>query len=404
MAIDLGLNANGQAAFHDLLQTHHRIDVRLQLMDLNHTSIGEELSARLLDGQVTVDAGAEVTRGLDMDLLDPTGALHLDSKSPDDGALFADRMIQVKYAIINPMETVRYTTPVFTGPLTKLERTGAIVKAEAQGKEIFGLSTAWNEKTFKKGATIVSAIRYILVNMMGEAPSRVRLPSSKAKLPRNVSVGGDKLPWAVAKQLAASIGYQLFYDGLGICRMRKRPSGVSFTFVEGRSIKTEPDVGFSIDDVVNAVEVLGKKPKKKKGKTTKKRPHARLVADRQHPLSPWALGRVGGPRYLPVVIEDDNVDNDAEAKARAKRELASGLLQSVEVAYDTLVIPHLEEMDVVRCNTTKFAGNHRLMEFAIPLTAGGDMSVGYVRNVRPKGKSRAAAQKRKKTRKKRRRA
>lgn len=383
MAIDLGLNASQQAAFHSLLQSHHSIDIRLQMLDLNHGALGSEISARLLNGQVTVDADAEVTRGLDLDLLDPGSSLHLDSDSPNDGAMFADRMIQVKYAVVNPMETARYTTPIFTGPITRLERSGAVLKAEAQGKEIFGLTRAWNEKTFKRGYSVVSAIRYILVNIMGEASIRVRLPNSKARLPRHVSVGGDKLPWLVAKHLAKSIGYHLFYDGRGICRMRKIPSGLSFTFAEGRSIKTEPEAGFSIENVVNAVEVWGKKPTKKKGRTTKKRPYARAVAS-NHPLSPWKLGRTNAPRFLPRdPIEDDGITTRAEAKKRAQRELRIGLLESIDVAYDTLVIPHLEELDIVRCSSTKFSGSHRLKQFAIPLVAGGDMTIGYVRNVKP---------------------
>lgn len=385
MAINLGLTTPQEAAYLDLLVSHHTIDVSLQVLDLDHRHVGSPISARLLDGQVTIDCDAAVSRSTDMDLLDPTGALHLDSASPDDGAMFADRMIQVKYAIINPLGTKRYTVPVFTGPLTKLERTGAIVKLEAQGKEVFGLTPAWQEKTFKKGMRITAAIKFIVGEMMGELPSKMRIPNLKKTLPRNVSVGGDKLPWPVAKQLASMLGYHLFYDGNGVCQMRRIPRGVTFTFRQGPggSIKTEPDVGFSIDNVVNAVEVWGKKPKKRKGKTKKKRPHARVVATRSHPLSPWSLGRKGGPRYLPRVIEDDGVESDKEAKQVAQRVLKNGLLESVDVSYDTLVIPHLQELDVVRCSTTKFAGNHRLRKFAVPLTSGGDMAVGYVRNVKP---------------------
>ena len=385
MAFNLGLRAAEMRNFQGLLCSHHEVEIRLQLMDLDHRSAGGEISARLVDGQVTFDATAAVSRALDMDLLDPNGALHLDSKSPDNGAMFADRMIQVRYAVINPLGTKRYTTPVFTGPLTKLERNGMFVKVEAQGKEIFGLTRAWNEKTFKKGYRVTSAILFILNRIMGENPRRIRIPNKRNKLPRNVSVGDDKLPWQVAKSLAASIGYHLFYDGEGICRMRRIPRSRVFTFHEGTngSIKSQVDAGFSIDRVVNAVEVFGKKPKKEKGKTQKKRPHARAVAPRNHPLSPWALGRNGGPRYLPEVIEDDGITSNKEARRRANAELRSGLLESIDVAYDAVVIPYLEENDVVGCRTSKFSGNHRVQKFAIPLAAAGSMPVGYLRNVKP---------------------
>jgi hypothetical protein len=382
---NLGLSVPERKSAEALLQSHHTIDVVITLLDLDGNEVaGGDISGRLLDGQVTVDADRDVVRSLDIDLFDPLGALHLDSRSPDAGALFADRMIRVRYAWVNPAQTIRYSCPIFTGPLTKLDRNGVALQVECQGKEIFGLSPSWTARTFKKGYTVTTAIKVIVRDMMGE--NDFNIPDLAKKLPRNVSVGGDKVPWKVAKALAASIGYHLFFDGFGICQMRKMPKGVSFTFRDGPggSIKTLPTVGFDLGNIVNAVEVWGKKPKRKKNDKTKpKRPHAKMVAPRSHPLSPWALGRKGGPRYLPAIIEDDSVQNTVEAKQRCRSELAKGLLESLDVSYDTLVIPHMEEMDVVRCSTQKFAANHRLKQFAIPLTASGDSTVGYVRNVKP---------------------
>lgn len=368
---------------------HHTIDVTMTLLDLDMNEIpGGDVSARLEDGQVTFDADADVTRGLDLDLLDPLGALHLDSDSPDAGAMFADRMIRVKYHVIDPLRTVRYTTPLFTGPITALERNGIEVKVECQGKEVFGLSPVWNEKTFKKGSNLVGTIRVLLRDFMGE--THFNLPTSgavtKKTLPRNVSVGGDdKLPWKVAKDLAASVGYQLYFDGMGVCQMRPMPKGSIFTFRTGPggSIKSNPDVGFDIAKIINAVEIFGKKPTKKKGKPTRSRPHFKIVAPRNHPLSPWKLGRKGGPRYLPHIIEDDGVTTNAEAKRYAQRELARGLLESVDVAYDTVTIPSIEELDVVTVKTSKFTTDHRARKFAIGLRSSADSSMGYVKNVKP---------------------
>lgn len=376
-------------AYLALLCDHHSIEVTMTLLDLDMNEVpGGEISARLEDGQVTFDADADITRGLDLDLLDPTGALHLDSNSPDAGAMFADRMIRVKHHVINPLRTVRYTTPLFTGPITSLERNGIEVKAECQGKEIFGLSPTWNEKTFKKGSNLVGVIRVLLRDYMGE--THYNLPSSGAitrkTLPRNVSVGGDdKLPWKVAKDLAASEGYQLYFDGMGVCQMRPVPRGSVFTFRTGPggSVKSDPDIGFDITKVINAVEVFGKKPTKKKGKPQKARPHYRIVAPRSHPLSPWALGRTGRPRYLPRIIEDDGVTTNAEAKKYAQRELARGLLESVDVAYTTVTIPSIEELDIVTIKTSKFTAQHRARKFAVGLRSSASASMGYVANVKP---------------------
>lgn len=379
-----GRTVNQQLSFLDLLASHHTIDIALTMLDLDMNEIpGGDISARLEDGQVTVDADAEITRSLDLDLLDPTGALHLDTNSPSAGAMFADRMIRVRYAIVNPLGTTRYSTPIFTGPLTALDRDGVMVKVECQGKEIFGMGTTWSEKTWKKGTRATTIIKVLVRDYMGE--THFNIPDLDKKIPKNVSVGGDKTPWMVAKQVAAMIGYQLYFDGMGVCQMRKMPKGSVFTFKwgPGGTVKTEPQVGFDIEKVVNAVEVWGKKPTKKKGKPKKARPHARVVAPRSHPLSPWKLGRKGGPRYLTLIIEDDSVENNAEAKKRAKAELARGLRESVEVAYDTLTIPHLEELDVVTVKTSRFSADHTLRQFVIGLRSGSDSAVGYVKNVKP---------------------
>lgn len=374
----LGLSAANQAAFHALLASHHTIEVQLTIMDMDHNE-KTDVTNRLIDGQVTVDADAQVTRALTLDLLDPNGALHLDSRSPDEGAMFADRMVRVRYCVINPTATFRVNVPVFTGPITKLERNGAAVRVECAGKEMFGLARAWNTKSFQDGYKVTSAIIEILRDVMGE--THIEIGSRSDRLPRNVSVGDDKLPWDVAKKLAESIGFQLYFDGQGHACMRRRPENVSFVFHEGRggSLKSKPTAGFNIDNLINAVEVFGKKPEKDKGK---KQPHAVAIADRTHPLSPWALGRSGGPRYLPVVIEDDALNTDQKARDRADSELRWRLRSSVDMMYDTLVIPHLEELDVVHLSSERVASTHVLKKFAIPLTAGGTATVGYVKNVK----------------------
>ena len=389
----LGLDADQLRAFHALLFSHHTIDVRVSVLDLDHKYVGT-LSDRLLDGQVTVDREAEVTRALSLSLLDPDRGIQLDSDSPNDGALFMDRMIQVTLRVVEPAGVKAYPVTVFTGPIVKLERTGAVVKVEAQGKEMFGLARAWRGKTYKKGTRATTAIKGIVGGMMGEPASRIVVADSARKLPRNFSVGDDKLPWPTAVAIARSLGQQLYYDGDGVCRMRIMPDKPVLTLREGVSVKSEPQAGFSISSAVNAVQVLGKKPKKpKKGSKAKgrNRPQARVVAARSHPLSPWRLGRSGGPRYLPLVIEEDSVTTVKQARELAAKELRKQLVQSIDVAYDAMTIPHLEAGDTVRVETSRFAANHRADKFVIPLTAAGDTSMGYVKRTTPNSAIRTKA-------------
>lgn len=389
--MNLGLTASQRASFEALLASHHSIQVRLVVMDLDHQE-RTDVTSRLMDGQVTFDAEAAVTRSLELELLDPTGALHLDTNSPDQGAMFMDRMVSVRYSVINSAGTIRYDVPIFTGPITKLERNGAAIRVEAMGKEIFGLSMPWQTKTFKAGYRTTQAIIEILRDVMGE--NKIAVPDRSNKLPRNVTVGTttdkdgtrttSKSPWEVAKSLATSIEHQLYFDGNGVATMRPLPENVVFTFREGPggTLKSKPTAGFNIDSVVNAVEVFGKKPEQVKGKTTKKQPHARVVASSADPLSPVKMGRSGKPRYLPLIVEEDGITSDAEALSRANTELRRGLRSSIDVMYDALVVPHLEELDVVRLSSEKYASTHVLKKFAVPLTAGGTATIGYVKNVK----------------------
>lgn len=376
--LNIGLTAAQQKQFHDLLASHHSIYIRIQVLSLEHDYLSD-ISARLVDGQVTVDSTAEISRSLSLDLLDPHNTLHLDSDSPSNGALFADRMMRIIYVVLTPDGKKSYSTPVFTGPITKLERTGALLAVEAQGKDVLGMTGVWRAKTFKKGVQVTDVIRYILKDIMGE--TKLQIPNLKDKTARNISLGPDTVPWSTARNLASSLGYQLFYDGRGVARMRKKPSKSVFTFRSGKggTVLTSPDAGFTMEGVINAVEVVGAKPKGK----GKKKVRARVVAPRSHPLSPWKLGRNGTPRYLVLRHEDDSLKTASQCKKVAKEKLRRGLLQSVEVAYDTLVIPHLEEGDVVRLQTEEFAAQHNLPKFAIPLTANGVSTIGYVRNVKP---------------------
>ena len=376
-----GMTAAEKKAYEALLITHHSVETELWVMDMDHNPLSR-ISNRLIDGQVTVDASGDISRGASVDLFDPGHALHLDSKSPDAGAVFADRMLAIRHSIINPQGTLRYTVPLFTGPITKLSRSDAVVSIEALGKETLSLARVRNQKTYKAGLYTVDVIRSILA---AQGESKFSIPDGTAKITRNVSVGGaDFLPWTVAKKLATALDYHLYYNGMGIATLRKLPSSPAYTFRSRESIKTPPEAGFDIDGMINQVEIFGRQPDPPQpGQTQQKRPYALVTADRNHPLSPWSLARNGVPRFLPEVYEEDNILTDSAAKVLATSRLNSRIAESVDVKFNSLVIPHLEEMDIVRVSTEEFASNFRLQKFAIPLTAAGEMSVGYVKKVRP---------------------
>lgn len=372
--IKLGLRHAELRALHRLLAEQHSVHVRLQVLSLDHDYVGD-ISKRLLGGQVNIDADADITRTLELDLFDPYNNLHLDSDSPDDGALYLDRMIRVIYVVTSPYKGDSYDIPIFCGPIRKLDRNQNVIHLEAHGKESLSLANMWRGHTYKKGLRKTTVIRRILDDLMGE--NRRYIPDRKARTPRNVDLGRESSPWKVARRVAASMGCQLFYDGRGQARLRRWPTKSIFTF-DGAHLLTDPVAGYDLDGVVNAVSVRGAKPK-----GAKKHIKVRVVAKRSHPLSPWRLGRGDVPLYLPEFIEDDEIRTKKDAREVAKRHLRRGLIQSVDVTFDSLPIPHLEPDDVCRVHTEQFSARFRLAQASIPLTADGKMSVGYLRRVTP---------------------
>src|SRR5690606_36310250 len=125
-------------AFTRALRSTHERRVRVSVQNLNGETLST-LTNRILDGQVTGDLSADVTRTLTMSILDPNHSLNFDTDSPDDGALFMDRMLKVHYAVRVDELSRWVSVPVFTGPITRLDRKGDVVDVEAQGKEALAM-------------------------------------------------------------------------------------------------------------------------------------------------------------------------------------------------------------------------------------------------------------------------
>lgn len=374
--INMGLTTSQRLAFEALLVSPHHVDIKIQLMDLNHNYIAN-VSKMLSDGQVDLDAAGDVTRTLNLTLWDPKHTLNLDSNSPDDGAMFMDRMIRVIYVVSPPDGSVFYSCPIFTGPITKVDRATGFITVEASGKDHLAYVSVWDPTTYKKGTKKTSVARDVLGDI-GE--TKMRIPSSTATLAKDLGYGHDSVPWKTAKSVLRSMGRQLFYDALGYAVGESRSNRSVFTFGE-RHIVNEPQIGYQIEELVNAVKVIGGKPK-----GAKKKVQVTLVADRKHPLSPWSLGRNGKPRYLMDLIEDESIKTIAEAREVAKSRLDRGLLEGIEVSFDSLVVPHLEVNDVFRVYVNGAAVQARYRTASIPLMSSVG-SVGYIKNLRPNKRS-----------------
>jgi hypothetical protein len=381
-----GLSAADWRAYCATLVQPHRERTLLRVESLAGVP-GATLTGYFDDGQVDMDVTAAVTRTATITLHDPRRSLPFDSDHPSDTALFMDRMIRVSSSVLVG-DTWR-TRPVFTGPVTKLDRDGDLVTAECQGKEVLALGASWAPMTLRKGMKKTDAIRRIMAERAGE--TFFDIPDLSARLPKHVVLSRESVPWLVARRIARSMALQLFYDGAGVCTLRRVPGVVGFAFTGTHHVTTPPQISWSTEGVVNAVYVLGGVPK-----GSKTHVHASAVAPRSHPLSPWRLGRNGVPRYLTPngqIVQDDMLKTVAECKARAERIVHDGLLMGVDASFDSVPIGFLDPQDLCRVSTDDGDVTFRLRSFSLPLSAasGQGMSVGYHKRVtrpRPRRKNR----------------
>jgi hypothetical protein len=354
----------------------YNMRIRLRLLDLDH-NYKKDLTDYFYDGQVTVDNTAEVTRALDLTLMDPRKQVHIDPDSPSRTSVFISDMISVVFVVQRPDRSKEWDIPVFCGPIDSLDRDEVFVDIKCLGKESLSITNLWRGKTYKPHQPKTDVIKQILRNLVGE--TKLSIPDKKAKLPDERKLSKASKPWKIAKAIAKTMGFQLFYDGRGFAVMRRISHKPVLKMDEGWII-TDPKVAYDLSKTINAVRVIGKKPKKQKEPV-----QFTLVAPKSHPLSPWRIGRGGVPRYLWTEVQDESLRTTKECKDLCKSLLADGLLAGVDVTYDGVVHPGLQEGDVIALRTDLVAVNYKASKFTIPLTAATAASYGYHKRIRPKG-------------------
>lgn len=379
------LSVANPKGFDALMCSPHFLTVKIQLQTLSG-GYKAELTNRFIDGQVTVDADAEITRALDLTLFDPERKVSLDPNVASTTGIFIADMIKVWYIIESPDRKIKFQIPLFTGPIDAVERDEVFIKVKAMGKERLSLSNSWAAKTYKKGQRKTGVILDILKGEIGETYAYV--PTSNAKLPTDTKLTREKSPWIVAKAIARTLSRNLIYDADGTAITKSKPTKKTYTFTE-KNVTENPRISYDLENVINIVQVIGKKPSKNKAKIV-----YTAVAPPGHPLSPINLGRPGAPRYLWTVIEDPNISSKVEAKNLATSTLARGLLAGVDVQFAGIPNPRLQEFDIVGIDVNGVQAQFELKKFTIPLNAGVDSGYGYLTRQKPranpgKGKTKA---------------
>ena len=227
-----------------------------------------------------------------------------------------------------------------------------------------------------KGSRVDVALRR-LAGAMGEASGRIAVPQIPARLKERISVGRTKEPWRILRKLAADHGgFQAFYDGAGVLRVRRPPPRPVWTF--DAELLTFPTVTYDLGgDFRNIVRVVGKP---KSGKSARP-PSWTAEPPPADPLSPQSLARNGVPRCIATYLEVEETEQP-KVKRIAEGELARRMRQSVAVTFEALTVPGIEEGDPleVRLPGERSAVAFSAQTFAIALGVD-QMSIGQTRAV-----------------------
>lgn len=388
--IELHLTHAEEKQFEDaLISNRQRWRVLVNVHNANEKKLHtlSEPETVVLGGSIQVDCTAAVTRSLSLTFTDPRGKLRFEVNSPLRGAIYTNRFISVTHGIwVEDMEEW-VDVPTFFGPVTGYSQDGDQVTVEAQGKESLMLEPylATEGYSIKKNTEITEAVR-LVAKKAGE--EKFDLDSLTHKIKADKVVRPTDQPWliiaggsrdATTGASKGLVGYGdtdriAFFDGRGKLVVRRLSKNPTWTF-DGDSMVTEPGYAFDMLNFRNSVKVTGAEPSGK----GKKPLTATKSLPPNHPLSPQSLMRNNKPRFMTDFVNAKSLKKQEDVDKRAEEVLERRAMSGLDVSFDSLIIPHLEEGDRVRVQDDKAVVEFSLLNFSIPLIVGESMSVGLNR-------------------------
>lgn len=424
--LPLGLSVRDKRAYMAALVHDHRRRCVVRIHDHDEKVINTIHRSRIVGGSVQVDMSQAPHRTLELVILEPRRAPAWLPEGPGEAAVFADNFVSVQYGLwVDDLEDGPgwVDVPVFWGPMTGVSQDGDQVTIQAHGKELLGLEPHYLMRTMNipKGQRRTLAIRRV---MMAQGERRFDLPELAAKVNKKLSLNRHAQPFRVVKAVGAGEDWQVFFDGRGRLRARRWPQNRLYTFKGGPDggMISKPSIAYDVTAARNTVEVMGPEPK-----GPPKRIHVIRRLKPKHPLSAYRLRRNGEPRHMVHVVDSDLAAPDREwhprqsikrgdnvsvvkghwgapsgvknprrwtewaqsafanrrSKARriADRQLEQRSKATIDVTFDHLPVPHLEEGD--KC-VALVNGKHIefvLKAFTIPLVSETSMSIGFTKRV-----------------------
>lgn len=336
--------------------TSYQMVARLEVLNAAGSVILDSASSTILNvvnGAIVVDGQASFTRSItDLTVVDPTYSLVPRSKS-DFFSPAANNELRV--SIGGMIDGVPEYVPQ---GIFHLE--GAKVEDSAGGLSIM-LSAydrarkysrakrviprkflASGDSTWPGGWPIYQAITALLQDAL--SGTTVLSDGPTALLPEQTVLNGED-PWETARKWADSMGYILFFDRAGDCRLQKVPNpndpslAVTWAYAEGAGGLLGAVRDQSNEGVINGCAVTGMNPSN--GAPVR----SDMIWDTDPQSATYYLGPYG---KVPEFIQSDKVRDVAAANAMATARVNQnkGLVEAVE--FTVVPNPAIDPLDTVK--------------------------------------------------------
>lgn len=351
-----------------LMKKPHRLSIGARF--LNGAGVYQlDLTDRVMDGTITVDADAEVaSRGVDLSILDPTGFIPVGPTGS--GSIFTGDILQLDYIISDPLMADTYVMPVFTGPIDTAKRDtdgGITIQIKALGVDALDFNNG-EHFFFRKGSFIEEVMAVLLDSGLSIMSSRGSFPPG-ARLVRDLMVDRREHRAQVLKKVSIAFGMNVRFTPQGEAEFYRFEQNIVHTF-DYTNLTKVPTINYDLQNTVNAVQAIGPA-------VPGRLPiQAYAYAPSNHPLSAQSLGRGGAPRYLWESFQDDVWTVQDWAQQWVDYRLRVGLASGIEAQFEGLPMPLLQENDMVNVNTPDHVLDFLMKKWTIPLTAGTDAAYG----------------------------
>lgn len=306
----------------------------------------------MIDGSITVSK-SETRRSGTLTLIDRYGTL-----APQEyNSLLAPSGTQIRVwrgVAFDGIDDVEYV-PLGTFRITSVE----VNYPRITLGQLFDRSWMISSAKFETALTIVGGSNVITTigEILGRAYNGIEtnFPTTSETTNNMVFTEGDD-PWQICQDLASNIGMTLYFDPMGVATLSSEPDldkdspvwtfddTIDWSIVDSRNMALQ---GTSISwegNIYNAFIVLGENST---NDTT-----VRGVARDSDPSSATYYNGPFGHRLAPI-IRDEKIASQAQAEARAQKELLSNLGSSQSLTITSLVNPALDVDDVIRVNISK---------------------------------------------------